>query len=91
MMVPNCIYLGAVKTIGEHDMRFKIKTRSITTTHQLRYYRTGVMGEEKKKLKEGMTVGRALYEASRDGKDEEVDAFLKQGAPVNYMCVMSIP
>jgi hypothetical protein len=49
------------------------------------------MGEEKKKLKEGMTVGRALYEASRDGKDEEVDAFLKQGAPVNYMCVMSIP
>eukprot|EP00035_Acanthoeca_spectabilis_P007481 m.137336 g.137336 ORF g.137336 m.137336 type:complete len:126 (-) comp13971_c0_seq2:2657-3034(-) len=42
------------------------------------------MGETKK-LKEGMTVGRALYEASRDGRDEEVDALLKSGAPVHYM------
>mmetsp|Transcript_139236 Transcript_139236/g.197160 ORF Transcript_139236/g.197160 Transcript_139236/m.197160 type:complete len:129 (+) Transcript_139236:30-416(+) len=38
----------------------------------------------KPKMKEGMTVGRALYEASRDGRDDEVDSLLKSGAPVDY-------
>ena len=46
------------------------------------------MGDKAKtKMKEGMTIGRALYEAARDGRDDEVDALLKQGAPVDYTYV----
>jgi len=33
----------------------------------------------------GKPIGRQLYEATRDGNEEEVDALLRKGAPVSYM------
>lgn len=36
----------------------------------------------------GKPIGRQLYEATRDGNEEEVDALLRKGAPVSFMSVL---
>lgn len=39
----------------------------------------------------GKPIGRQLYEATRDGNEEEVDALLRKGAPVSFMSVQFHP